>query len=235
MNTKKRMIVLILTVAVAGCATGFDRAAAKRQLGDQQREIADWDVKRAFEHKGSLKFPISLGVFFTDGRTGSDWTWEVQDKKAVLSALEPLKAARVVSNVFVVSDLLVKGKDPAGLPLYKDIRQAASAQGADAVLVVRGAVQVDRYINPLAFFNITIVGGFIVPGSHRAALFVVKAAMWDLEHEQLYLAVEAEGVGKTVAPTFIIRDKWAIDQAKERALTDFQGELIERLRSLKGS
>ncbi len=229
MNTKKRMIVLILTVAVAGCATGFDRAAAKRQLGDQQRGIADWDVKRAFEHKGSLTFPISLGVFFTDGHTGSDWTWEVQDKKAVLSALEPLKAARVVSNVFVVSDLLVKGKDP------KDIRQAAGAQGADAVLVVRGAVQVDRYINPLAFFNVTIVGGFIVPGSHRAALFVVKAAMWDLEHEQLYLAVEAEGVGKTVAPTFVIRDKWAIDRAKERALTDFQGELIERLRSLKGS
>jgi len=103
------------------------------------------------------------------------------------------------------------------------------------VLVVKGAAQMDRYVNPLALLNLTIVGGFFVPGSHRDALFAARCALWDVGNAFLYLTAQSEGEAKRLGPAFLIEDEPALDAAKEDALRGINAELLRRLASLKGS
>jgi hypothetical protein len=204
--------------------------------------------------KPQLRFPIKVGVAFveeedidrSDPRTAR-WRWSERDREAVLAAAAPLRTDGVVSDLFVISRDLIAGRD------LKHLRLAAAKHGADAVIVVKGAAQVDRYVNPLAILNLSIVGGFFVPASHRDALAdgccglrpppvagrarssVVRCAMWDVGNEVLYLTAESEGEAKRLGPTFLIEDEPALGDAKEDALRGFGAELLRRLAALKGS
>jgi hypothetical protein len=129
----------------------------------------------------------------------------------------------------MISDLIWNGGD------LKSMRLAAARHGADAVLLVRGISQVDSYVNALSIANLLVLPGFLVPASHRDALLVLQGALWDVGNECLYLTAESEGEGKIVRPTFRIKDREAIDLAKEKALADFGQGLIARLGSLGGS
>jgi hypothetical protein len=171
-------------------------------------------------------------VFLEDARhpnaASTGFHWRDRDREALLAHAESLRAKGVVSNLFVISPELVEGDD------LRHLRLAAATYGADAVLVVKGAAEMDRYPDPLAILNLTIVGGFFVPASHRDALFAVRCALWDVGNEFLYLTAEAEATAKRVGPSFLIEDGPALDAAKEDALRDVEGELLGRLSSLAG-
>lgn len=224
---------LMTTIVLAGCASGFDRKALKQSLEVQELQITEDDIKRVLELKPQVKFPLKLGIYLGSERSpgypyAPEWRWNDKNKNAVASWGERLKADGIVSDAFVVSDATTFGQD------LKSIRLAAARHGTDAVLVIKGGSQVDRYLNPLAFLNITIVGGYLFPGSHRDALFMIMAALWDVRNEYLYLTVEAEGVAKTVGPTFVVNERHAVESAKEEALSDFRDEFFRRMKSLKG-
>jgi hypothetical protein len=105
--------------------------------------------------------------------------------------------------------------------------------GADAVLVIKGVAEVDRYVNPSAILNLLILPGYFVPASHRDALFMMRAAIWDVANEFLYLSVDAEGEVRMKGPAFRIRDSDAIDSAKSLALESFGKEFLKRMHALK--
>lgn len=130
-------------------------------------------------------------------------------------------------DFYMVSDLIWRG----GL---KSMRLAAAWHGADAVLLVKGVSQVDSYVNALSIANLLVLPGFFVPASHRDALLVAQAALWDVGNECLYLTAESEGEGKIVRPTFRVQDREAIEIAKDKALADLGQGLIARLGSLGG-
>jgi hypothetical protein len=108
----------------------------------------------------------------------------------------------------------------------------AARYGADALLVIQGVQQTDSYLNPAAVFNLTVVGGFIVPASHRDTLFLVEGVLVDVGNGCLYASVESEGEGRIVRPTFIVEDKEAVSRAKKKALETFGPELVGHMRSL---
>ena len=105
--------------------------------------------------------------------------------------------------------------------------------GADAAWVIKGVAEVDRYVNPSAILNLLILPGYFVPASHRDALFMMRAAIWDVANEFLYLSVDAEGEVRIKGPTFRIRDSNAIDSARSLALQGFEKEFLKRMHALK--
>jgi hypothetical protein len=114
----------------------------------------------------------------------------------------------------------------------KDLRVAAARCGADALLVIQGSTQVYEYKNPAALLNLTVVGGFLVPASHRDALFTMEGVLFDTNNGYVYAGVKAEGEGRVVRPTFIIESKDAVAKAQAQARDKFGPDLVRRLTSL---
>jgi hypothetical protein len=227
-----KVLTVLALLFLSGCSTGFDRGALKERLAGEALQVDDADIKAALELKPQLRFPIRLGVFLIadsyNRPVDYDWRWSVEDKRLIDSWAEPLKSQGIVSDLFVISEV------PRSRTDLRSIRLAAARHGADAVLVIQGVSQVDAYVNPLCLLNVLILPGWVVPASHRDALLVTRGAMWDVGNQFLYLTVEAEGVAKTVRPTFRASSLEAIDRAKGTALRDFGPELLRRFGSLKG-
>ena len=106
---------------------------------------------------------------------------------------------------------------------------ALKAAGYDGVIVT-GAADLDAYSNPLSLLYLTIVGLWVVPGTHRDALFAAHATLLDVATGYLYASAEAEGRGTLVRPLLFIDDDEAIARARREALIALRDELVKRIR-----
>jgi hypothetical protein len=221
--------VLGLTLLVAsGCgATGFDRGALVERLQKEGLyEVQDKEIQEVRALKPQLSFPCRIAVYLKPP-CSSDWRWTSQDKEILNSATKVLQQEGIASTVIPMSGMFAKDGD------LKHLRMEAARYGADALLVIQGVHQTDSYMNPAAVLNLTVVGGFVIPSSHRDTLFLVEGVLVDVGNGCLYASVESEGEGSIVRPTFIVEDKEAISRAKKKALERLGPELVQHLRSLQ--
>lgn len=235
----KLMKLFLPILLLAACSSGFDRGALSEQLSGPEpmeatREVTDSDIRRVQQLKPQLSLPFRLGIYLID-RPKTSWT--EKDRVHFVRLGRKLEEAGICSDVVLISGITAPdGSDYSWGRKYnlRPIRLAAARHGADAVLVVDGAFEVDRYLNPLSLFNITIVGGWIIPGSQRDALYLMRAAMWDVGNEYLYITAQSEGEGNKAAPSFVVEDEPAVNEAKQKALFDLTEELLKRAKRLKG-
>jgi len=175
----KKSVVFLAAVVLCGCASGFDRAALRERLASAPLQVTEADIKAALDLKPQLRFPFKLGVYlqteergpnytYPSGVRSGEWSWSASDKERIVSWRTALVNEGVVSDLFIISDLIASGTD------LKRVRLAAARYGADAVLIIQGASQVDRYLNPLSFFYLTIV-----PGTNIDAIMMLQGAMWE--------------------------------------------------------
>ena len=220
--------VLGLSLLVAsGCATGFDRGALVERLQKEGvYEVQDKEIQEVRALKPQLAFPCRIAVYLKPP-TGSDWRWTSQDKEILSQSAKVLEKEGIASNIIPMSGMVSKDGD------LKHLRMEAARYGADALLVIQGVQQTDSYLNPAAVLNLTVVGGFIIPASHRDTLFLVEGVLVEVGNGCLYASVESEGEGKIVRPTFIVDEKEAINRAKKKALEELGPELVRHLRSLR--
>lgn len=224
------LIVGLALIAAAACGPhGFDRPSLTKGLG-VQLPPADGDIARALEIKPGARPPLKIAVYLypeplAEGGSRS-WSWKGRDRDALLAATKRLERDRVVADMFVLSDLVVPGRD------LKTLRLAAAQHGADALLLVTGSGDTDAYNNPLSLLYLTVIGYWLVPGTHRDALFLTRGAMWDVRTGYLYLTIETEAKARTLRPGAFSSREAAIDQAKEEALDHFRDDLVRRLRRL---
>ncbi len=146
-----------------------------------------------------------------------------EDKDKLLEIGTELKNKKVVSDVFVIPDSIVEGRD------NKAIRLGAARAGADAVLIINGISDVDRYNNILGPMYILLVTAFFIPGTEADALVMVNGAMWDVRNQYLYLSAEAEATAKETRPTFFVKESRIIKTAKTEVLGALKKELEARL------
>ena len=238
-----RRTILIGALLLSGCAQGFNRTqlhdqlslgAAQGQPGYQVavnnqigRVEAD-DIKAALALKPQLHFPFKLAIRLVGPNHSKNWRWTEKDKERFDAWGESLRKRGIVSDVFLLSDLVVDDGDP--LP---QARLAAAKHGADAVLLIKAAADEDTYVNPASLLYLTLVGYYFSPGSHADGLMVLRGAMYDVGNEYLYLTTEAEGEEKTWGPGAFVSAKDAIEKAKTKALKNFGEELVERISSMK--
>jgi hypothetical protein len=231
---KNIMVIFLAGIMVVGCVPGgFNQGYVRSDLSGQ-RLMVDKDIQTALSKQSQLSRPFRLGIYcLPPGNPGGeyrrhslDWDWNEGDKEKILGAVEKLKLQGIVSEAVFISDSLVPDKNTEA------IRFVAAQHGLDAVLVVRGILNLDSSTNALAPLYIFFITGVFVPGNELDAHFISHAALWDVRNGFLYLSVETEGKGHETAPAFTLREKKPADQAKAQALTSLCGEIENRLISL---
>ncbi|MCI0703822.1 MAG: hypothetical protein L0241_22410 [Planctomycetia bacterium] len=224
MFSLKRLLFLV-PVLLCGCAHGFNRDALRERLNDPSLQSPDAAIAEARGLKPQLQLPCRIAVYLKPSND-RDWRWTPEDKAALEKWAATLKEEGIATEVFPLPEML------AGKGEVKELRLAAAQCGADVLFVIHGASQVDSYKNFASAFNLTVVGGYVVPGSHVDALFMMEGLLLDVDNGYIYTGVQTEGVGKIMRPTFVIEEKDAVAQAKGKAVADFGDEVVKRMRTL---
>jgi rhombotail lipoprotein len=216
--------LFLLLPILCGCANGFDRAALRERLNDGSLQMTDQDIAAARAMKPQLRFPCRIAVYLKPGY--NEWRWSHEDRAAMEAWANTLKQEGIASEVFPIPEML------AGKGDVKELRLAAAKCGADVLFLIHGAAQTDSYKIPASVFNLTVVGGYIIPGSHKDTLFMMEGVLLDVDNGYIYTAVQAEAVGKIIRPTFVIEDKDAITSARTKAVAEFGTEVVKRMRTM---
>src|SRR5262245_40190131 len=217
---------LTLVLALPGCmSSGLDSTIRPARIHDGTIQVLDDDVKQVLALRPQLAFPCRIAVYL---KPDTNFRWTGKDKELVDAWANTLKREGIASDVFLMNEMFATRNSS-----LKELRVAAAKHGADAVFVVQGAVQTDRYCNPASILNLTVIGGFIIPASHCDALFVIEGGLVDVSNGYLYASLESEGESRIIRPSFTITEKDVIDRAKAKALERFGGELLKRMRNLQ--
>ena len=73
-------------------------------------------------------------------------------------------------------------------------------------------------MNAASILDLTLVGCYVVPSSHKDTLFMIEGCLLDVDNGYVYTGVQAEGVGKLIRPRFLIEERDAITLAKTKAV-----------------
>jgi hypothetical protein len=222
-------------LTLSGCfARGFDHSTLTTHLQSTPVLpviVNEEEIAKAQSLKPQLTFPCRVAIYLPPQVSGR---WKAKEKEIVDSWETSLKKDGIVSEMFVMAEMFTQGNE-AKTPNLMDLRVAAAKHGANALLVIQGDCEVESYKNPAAVFNLTIIGGYVVPASHRDALVTLQGALVDVGNGFLYASFEAEGEGSVIRPTFIVEDKPAVERAKVQALINFGPELLKRMRNVRAN
>jgi rhombotail lipoprotein len=222
-----RAVLGLSLLILSGCASGFDRGALVERLQKEGGvyEVQDKEIQDVRALKPQLTFPCRIAIYLKPP-SGNDWRWTSQDKEILNSAAKVLEKEAIASSIIPMNEMFSQDGS------LQHLRMEAARYGADALLVIQGVHQTDSYLNPAAVLNLTVVGGFLIPASHRDTLFLTGAVLVDVNNGCLYASAESEGEGRIVRPTFIVEEKEAINRAKKKALEILGPELVRHVRSL---
>lgn len=231
MNFSK-MFLMLFTLVIMGCASqGFNRGALQDQIGVKNPVVTDKEIKEVLDRKPNLPKPFKLAVYFKSPiKTGNAkrLNWSESDKNLILDLAKDLNDQNLVSQVFIILDSTVENQD------LKSIRIAAAKHSADAVAIVDGAGEMDKYINNWGWTYIFILPAALVKGNEAEALFLTAVTMWDVRNEYLYLTAQAEGKAhRTQTALFGERDEVILDEAKTNSLKALKGQLMTMIKGIK--
>lgn len=227
----KVLVFLITSIFLTACASkkGFNRGALQDQLKVKDVVVTDAEIAKILKTKPNLKKPFKLAVYLKEPnnfhRYGYSWRWSSEDKASLMDLAKDESLKDIVSNIYYINPSTVSGTD------IKSIRLAAARHGADAVLVINGAGDMDKYNNKLGITYILLVTGFFVPGSVADSLFILNASMWDVRNEYLYFTAQAEAMEtENYIPFFKDEDKVLIDKTKKVAIGKLKKEVIDMVK-----
>jgi hypothetical protein len=114
----------------------------------------------------------------------------------------------------------------------RDLRASAARYGADALLVLSRGTDRQEWYNSLGAFNLTIVGGFVLPASHSRARHMIQAGLIDVNNGYLYCSIDGEGEHESMGPSFLLDPKVGEEAARRKALTAFGEQMGSQIRGL---
>lgn len=231
----KIYIFLITSVLIlSGCTSskGFNRPRLRDELSVKNSEVTESEIQRALNRKPQLPLPFKIAIFFNEPRriewphNESRWKWTDEDKDLISSVMSDDRLKNEISEIIIMNTSVIGSTD------LKSLRLAAAQHGADALLIVKGTKDQDRYNNNWAFTYIALVTAFFVPATELDILFLSQASLWDVRNEYLYLTAEAEDIKKQTRPAYFIDDKPLIERAKKKSLKILSEEISNRLEEM---
>lgn len=222
--------ILLLSLFLGACSHGFN-AVKMREESLPPMQITDDSVKDAFKRKPQLPKPFRVGVYFKEPRVnrserGHAWRWTEKDKDSFFALAETICDTGEVADIFPILPEI------PGTDELRSLRLAAAQHGADALLVINGAEEVDQTANGWSATYLLVLPMLFAPGNDVEALFTARATLWDVRNEALYLSAEAESLQKSRAPLVRLDVKSTVDKAKEEALLKLRGTLLKRFLAL---
>ncbi|BBM82578.1 hypothetical protein [Candidatus Uabimicrobium amorphum] len=208
---------VFLCMFMAGCATGFDRSDLNRRLSQQVKiSEKDAEIESLFERRPLANLPVKVAIALNTSH------WNEDDKNKILAVGDELVSQGVATDVVLLPQMVMADRN------LRTIRLAAARYQADVVFVISSINDLDRYYNPLSVLYITIVGAWVIPGSHIDSLYIAEGTLFDVRNEYIYFSVHAEGEGSTWGPGAIIEANDAIKRAKTRCVEKFATSLREQ-------
>lgn len=221
------LAAMFVLAALGGCESsqGFDRGRMSEQLSAGAPKATDEEISRVMGLQPQLDFPIRLAIYVKPREYyWQDSVWRIEDIDA--EWVETLKRDGLVTAIIPIVESTVTGDNIA------DIRLAAARHGADAVLVLESVSDVDRYNNPLGITYFTIVGAWLIPGTHSDALVMMSGSLWDVRNGYLYATMQTEGEASDFGPAFLLEDYKVVAEAHRAALTAIEEEIANRLHNI---
>ena len=224
---------ILAIIFAAGCSSkGFNRGELQAQVSVVKPSFDESEIKKAFDKKPNLPKPFKIAVYYKapsfPKNDQGKWRWTDEDKAILDGVVSGLKASGAVSEIFPIISTIVQDES------LKSLRLVAAKHQADALLIITGAAQTDRYINGWGWSYILLAPALFVPGSEADALFLSSASLWDVRNEYLYLTSEAEAsVHETHIAAFGKRDEELFNQAKSKALANLKVELSKMINGEK--
>ena len=225
---KITVLIMSLFVLVSCSSKGFNKESLRQELVvGESRQVTDEDIKKVLELRPQLPKPFKLGVYFVDSDFRNwDLRWNSEDKQMIMNLEEELKKTGEVSKMFLINESVVNGKD------LKSIRLAAAHHGADALLIISGVSASESYMNAWGLTYLLVLPALFVPGTNTNALFITRAALWDVRNEYLYMAVESEAVKSRKASVVSTDETKELRKAKKQSMEGLKAEIMRMAKSM---
>ena len=230
MRALRSISAIVFLVALVSCTSprGFDRGELQSAVSPDAL-VTEEEIQRVIDLNPQLPRPFKLGVYLAHPKSrhwGSRWDWRPSDKDAILGVGESLQKTGLVSQTIFISPATAQDEK------LKSVRLAAARHGVDAVLVVSGVSDVDRYNNPLGVTYFLIVTPLFVPGTVVDGIFVSHAGLWDVRNGFLYASVEADGESSATGPAAFVDEARVLKDAKERSIESLVESILNRIENL---
>ena len=225
----KLLPILCAALSAVGCSASFNVAKMEARQWGGEKVFTDMDLARIEQLRPQLTLPFRLAVappLYADWRSPQQLEGELA---AIQAWGADLKKSGLVSEFIVLPKLLL-GSSFGGRHTHdylKAVRVAAARMQADAVLLLSSVTDVSSYVNPLCILNATIVGLYVAPGHHKAALTIIEGIVMDNRNEFLYWTGSVQARGSTMGPAALIDEDDAIRESRTAALKAF-GEALTR-------
>jgi hypothetical protein len=216
----------------SGCFAGnrfLNRTDGIARMQAPAAPEVDAEIAKVQALRPQASFPCRIAVHLAPS-TGS-WRWTPADKAILDDVGRQLKAQGVATDVFAMSAMTIPSGDK-GVDFH-GLRVAAAKHGADLLLVIQGSGQSNTTKNALWPSTLTVLGGFVVPGTTCDATFTVAASAIDVRNGFLYAGVDAEEEATIHRPSFTLEESVAVEKAKKKALDQYGTALVERLVAMK--
>jgi hypothetical protein len=216
MSILRSIAAFVLLMALISCASprGFDRGELQNDVSPDAL-VTEEEIQRVIDLKPQLPRPFKLGIYLAhpiSRHWRSSWDWRPSDKDAILGVGKSLQRTGLVSETIFISPATAQDEK------LKSVRLAAARHGVDAVLVVSGVSDIDRYNNALGVAYALIVTPLFVPGTIVDGIFISHAGLWDVRNGFLYASVETDGESSTTGPAAFVDEAMVVRDAKERSI-----------------
>ena len=221
------LISAVSLLLLSGCTMGYDKGAAENRLDKI-------NLDKVSLKPNTITTPLKVAVFADMETMNSPdsfeetWDWSSGDKKLILSYLENLEELGYISDYFLIPD------DPSfSMQDINYLINEARKQDADVLITLRGIIKVNRYFNPAAILDLTILGACLFPGSNCDAILLVHMDMWNAKDKDCILSVRGEEIKRISEPTFLLDLDDAIVPVRRDTLRKVLAEFKKRCREIK--
>jgi rhombotail lipoprotein len=232
MNPLAYMVLAILLFLTA-CASsqGLHLDSLQQTLQDEEARFVGAPPSESTTNRSTRQGPPKLGLYvMPTGFLRHEFEWTDADRESLLAWTNGLQRDGLISGASFIQISSIKGNQLAQL------RESAMRYGADLLLIVNGAAAVDRYNNYKgALLYWTILGAYLVDGTHSDALCLVRASLWDVRTGSRLFVDEAAGTATAVGPAALLDDRNTIAQAKTATFQQTLSGLKDRVRKITRS
>jgi hypothetical protein len=231
----KTLPILLAALSAIGCSASFNAKAMESRQWGGEKVFTDADLQKIEQLRPQLAIPFRLAV--APPLYGELWAaGELDGERDALRAWgDALKATGIVSEVIVLPRMLI-GASVGGRPAqdyFKAVRIAAARVQADAVLLLSSVTDTSSYVNPLCILDAAVIGLYLAPGHHTAALTLVEGIVMDNRNEYLYWIGSTQGRGSTTGPALMLHAEDAVRESRTAALKAFGEALIRDAQAFK--
>jgi len=221
--TKSLLSLLGLLLFLFGCSTGLHQDKVSQLLN--QSVLLDTYTDSISASLGKTAVWMNIETLNTNGKLEAIWKWNKNDLELVTSYLDSMKKENRVSEYYFLKTSLLEEKSIDGII-------AKAQENTNTAIVIKTIVELDKYFNPAALLDLTIIGAYWLPGSNRDAYAKTRIDVINLNEKKIIASFEGDACYRISKPTFLIDSEEVVSKVKidslRKALREFYKKISNK-------